>query len=561
MKRDIIHKRSGETAALLRLALFAVLLAGPFAASAQTGTTPAANVVPWSAIYPDGIPYKLNNGDVVYIPVGGGIPPGPSEEEIHQKRVWNETRKERKIILEGTFKGSGTFIFEGSTITYRRESGEYPIVTVNARYWGDEHWGLGIPTGRFKLPFYIGPEDFELEQTEGAKPVKVTKSKYRFEVYFEKPEVTEGEASRYSITITPSKQAEPENKQETAAKTIAVAAASKTQTGTKPVKIEVPSVKTERKPAPVDPRGAIPGGLKASRGGDFHYNGFSDTIYYKPDGPDGPVLEYGLDGDDELEEQERPDPALHFIGGYDMNNDHRVDLVGWRFVESDSETIIEVGYAESGKLEKWHAIGVLGVPEGVSWDLYCGNLTGHSNLNSILWHSPGLGALGYWPDGKGVDSWVTIPGEYKGPEWKVLGVGRFYGSTGSRASILFQCGADMIGCVTPDGKFTELGRLDDGWEIAAVGTISNSGYTDLILFNAKLNQVGMWAGGLSRNWTSLGFVETGTVIEGAGDYDGDGPIDLLARKADGTMGCYPKADLSKFRSFGYSKDPSWVVIP
>ena len=197
------------------LGLALLISAVPFAASAQTETKPAANAGPWSAIYPDGVPYKLTNGDVVYIPIGGGIPPGPSEEEIHQSRVWDETRKEHKIILEGTFKGSGTFIFESSTISYRHESGEYPIVTVNARYWGDKGWGLGIPTGTFKLPFYIGPEDFELEQTEGAKPVKVTKSKYRVEVYFEKPEVTEGEASRYSITITSSKQAKAKKKQET----------------------------------------------------------------------------------------------------------------------------------------------------------------------------------------------------------------------------------------------------------------------------------------------------------------------------------------------------------
>ena len=335
-------------------------------------------------------------------------------------------------------------------------------------------------------------------------------------------------------------------RQETKAKTSSVAA-SETQTGTKSVSI--------------DPRDAIPSGLKASRGGDLHYNGYSDTIYYKPDGSKGPELEYGLDGCADLEKQEGLDPALHFIGGYDMNNDHGGDLVAWRFVETDSGRSIEVGYHESGKLDKWRVIGVLGVPEGVNWNLYCGNLTGHAWLNSILWHSPGSGMLGYWADGKGVDSWVSIPGEYKGPEWKVLGLGRFYGATEARASVLFQYGDNTIGHVTTDGKFTELGRLDDGLKIVALGNFSNKGYTDLILFNSKLNQVGMWESGRSRNWKSLGFVDAGTVIEGAGDYDSDGVIDLLARKADGTMGCYLKGDLNKFKSFGYKKDPSWIVIP
>ena len=76
--------------------------------------------------------------------------------------------------------------------------------------------------------------------------------------------------------------------------------AASAQTGTKPAKVEAKTgTKTEKNTAAFNPRGAIPGGLKASRGGDLHYNGISDTIFYKPDGPDGPVLEYGLDGDNE----------------------------------------------------------------------------------------------------------------------------------------------------------------------------------------------------------------------------------------------------------------------
>ena len=51
------------------------------------------------------------------------------------------------------------------------------------------------------------------------------------------------------------------------------------------------------------------------------------------------------------------------------------------------------------------------------------------------------------------------------------------------------------------------------------------------------------------------------MIEGAGDYDSDNALDLLARQGDGAMGYYPKADLTRFVPFGYKKDSSWTVIP
>lgn len=252
-----------------------------------------------------------------------------------------------------------------------------------------------------------------------------------------------------------------------------------------------------------------------------------------------------------------------------MDMDHRVDLVAWREVEGETGSSIEVGYGKSGKMDDWHVIGNLGVPEGVVWDVYCGNLTGRWNRNSILWHSPTLGAMGYWPDGQGVNSWVSIPGEFKAPEWQVLGLGDFTESLRSlrgakkpRASVLFLRGSSIVGYVTPDdGKFTELGRLDEGWEIAAIGDFTKSGCDDLVVFHSKLRQVGLWENGRQSKWRSLGAFGAGTVIEGAGDYDSDNELDLLARQGDGAMGYYPKADLTRFVPFGYKKDSSWTVIP
>ncbi len=305
-------------------------------------------------------------------------------------------------------------------------------------------------------------------------------------------------------------------------------------------------------------------GRKTTRG-DFHYNGLSDVIYVRKEA-NGIRLEYGLDGVNDLQEQnagdrQLPDPSFRFLGGYDMDKDHRVDIVAWRAVENDSGKHIEVGYGKSGELDDWHVIGMLGIPDGVDWDLYCGNLSGHWDRNSILWHSPSLGTMGYWPDGKGVESWITIPGEYKGPEWKILGLGDFTSAKKPRDSVLLRFGPNTIATVSANGKYTNLGWLGEDWKVVAIDDFSNDGCDDLILFNETLRQVGKWDDGKISKWSSIGFVEEGTAIEGAGDYDGDGWTDLLVRQPDGAMGYFPKADLNKFVPFGYKKDSSWTVIP
>ncbi|MBR3505949.1 MAG: hypothetical protein IKO02_02750 [Lentisphaeria bacterium] len=123
------------------------------------------------------------------------------------ERIWEEGIGQRKIILTGQFFGNGTFVFEGDTISYRHETREYPSnVTINDAIWG-------LPSKPFKLPFQIETANFELKQTKGDRPVKLTKvSDERFEVFFKDPKSPPGSNECfYSITITPkSSSAKPE---------------------------------------------------------------------------------------------------------------------------------------------------------------------------------------------------------------------------------------------------------------------------------------------------------------------------------------------------------------
>ena len=513
---------------------------------------------------------------------------GATTTTSKSEKIWEDGIKNRSITLTGQFFGNGTFIFEGRTITYRHETREYPsMVQVNDAIWG-------MPTKPFLLPFEIETAEFTVKQTKGDRRLKVTKvGDNRFEIFVKDPEGPPGSSlCQYAVTITPGKPVEPKNNKSSVAKpqpqdkAVHIFSDGNTQEESPATTSQAQAKNADNQPrqtaknANNQPRQAAknaPAGIqpdekdindgRLTTPGDFHYNGTSDVVYAKVE-EDGTDLEYCLDGRDDLEEQGTLDPSVRIVGARDMDMDHRVDLVAWREVETGSGKSIEVGYGKSGKMDDWHEIGTLGVSDDAEWDIFCGNLTGRWNRNSILWHSPTLGALGYWPDGKGVTSWVSIPGEFKAPEWKVLGLGDFTESLRSlrgakkpRASVLFLRGGSIVGYVTPDdGKFTELGRLDDGWEIAAIGDFTKSGCDDLVLFHPRLRQVGLWENGLQTKWRTLGAFGAGTVIEGAGDYDGDGALDLLARQGDGAMGYYPKADLTRFVPFGYKKDSSWTVI-
>lgn len=118
-----------------------------------------------------------------------------------KKKKWNDSIKDRKIILSGNFQGSGTFIFEGNTIRYQHERGLYPDpVFVNEKSWRVEN-------RPFVLPFEIETAHPEMVKTKGENPVKLSIiNDQRFEVYFNDPRSPSATHSTgYSITITPGK--------------------------------------------------------------------------------------------------------------------------------------------------------------------------------------------------------------------------------------------------------------------------------------------------------------------------------------------------------------------
>ena len=139
-------------------------------------------------------------------------------------------------------------------------------------------------------------------------------------------------------------------------------------------------------------------------------------------------------------------------------------------------------------------------------------------------------------------------------------MGDFINDSVHKDAVLFRYGGNAFVEITANNGYRVLGTPGSDWDVVAIGDFSNDGVDDLILYNASSGMVGKWADGVETGWSRLGPVDAGTSIEGAGDYNGDGSMDLLARKSDGTMGYYASANLSQFTSFGYTMNSSWAVI-
>ena len=125
---------------------------------------------------------------------------GPDPYVIQAAAQWNDGIKERKIEIKAVIRGRGAFVFEGNTISYRRETGDYPdSVKVNGRRWSRPG------TKTFELPFQVETAHPEMAKTEGENPVEMTKiDDKKFEVIFEDSEPPSRTHSPvYTVTITP----------------------------------------------------------------------------------------------------------------------------------------------------------------------------------------------------------------------------------------------------------------------------------------------------------------------------------------------------------------------
>ena len=81
----------------------------------------------------------------------------------------------------------------------------------------------------------------------------------------------------------------------------------------------------------------------------------------------------------------------------------------------------------------------------------------------------------------------------------------------------------------------DIGKLESGWSVAAIGDFAGDGIDDIVLVNSNENDaVFIWDNGDRSTQHYVGMLQAD--IEAVGDYDGDGKEDLLLREYDSCWG-------------------------
>jgi hypothetical protein len=85
-------------------------------------------------------------------------------------------------------------------------------------------------------------------------------------------------------------------------------------------------------------------------------------------------------------------------------------------------------------------------------------------------------------------------------------------------------------------KTQSVGKLESGWEVAAVGDFEGDGIDDIMVLDRNTNNVWIWDDGNSQTKRWRGTLGEGFEIEASGDYNGDGCSDLLLREYNSGWG-------------------------
>ena len=297
---------------------------------------------------------------------------------------------------------------------------------------------------------------------------------------------------------------------------------------------------------------------------DIDGNGISDVMFVWTG--NNYAHGYWMNGTSEWQSANSNHPAeWDNLGCYDMTGDGKADSVLFGNVTSEAGIHgAYIGYyADANDLpdgSTWVNIGYLTNEDDIQWKNVVGNLTGNaSGVNSIVWYTYELGALGAWTDG--TENWVSI-GTGFDASWTLIGCGDFSGDGRDQVVMAHNSGAEYH-AIDIDGTWTNLGTSDSGWEVRAIGDFAGDDRDDIVAFHKETGIVAMWGDGLVSNWLQLGQLDaTDWFVVGAGDYNGDAKDDLLVRQySTGMLGYYSGGNMETgWVELGRGVDMNWTVI-
>ncbi len=307
----------------------------------------------------------------------------------------------------------------------------------------------------------------------------------------------------------------------------------------------------------VEDRSMIPDVTKS----DIDANGISDVMFQYIGGQG--QIGFWMNGTDEWKSTNtfHSTDTWEVLGSYDMDANGKADslLIGNAEVNGVRGTF--VGYYADGEDtdENWVNISFLIGSEDWEWKNKVGNLTGNAGKNSIVWHSPKLGALGVWIDG--TDEWVGFDSRYDGRAFELIGCGDFTGT--GKDTIVMSSYNGRLFTIDLNGTTESLGDAAwSGWDVRAIADFAGDGKDDIVLFHKATGSMVLCADGNLDSYVSIGQLAADDwFIVGAGDYNGDKKDDLLVRQySTGMLGYYVSGDTSKWVEMGRGVDMNWTVI-
>jgi hypothetical protein len=188
----------------------------------------------------------------------------------------------------------------------------------------------------------------------------------------------------------------------------------------------------------------------------------------------------------------------------------------------------------------------------------------NTNGDTVLWNSsPGSGFTGFTGQNLGM---VNL-------SYYIQGVGDFNGD--GKADILWRStnGDTVLWNSNPGSGFTgftgqDLGIVDPSYLIEGVGDFNGDGKAG-ILWRSTSGDVVLWnstpgAGFTGFTGQDLGIVDAGWQIQGAGDYNGDGKADILWRYTNGDTLLWNSNPGSGYTGFTGQDlsvvDPGWNIF-
>ena len=145
------------------------------------------------------------------------------------------------------------------------------------------------------------------------------------------------------------------------------------------------------------------------------------------------------------------------------------------------------------------------------------------------------GSIGVVLDGTTYkDIWHVDAGEFK--PWTLEGTGSFDDGA-DKLVMINNCNNQVCLWTNKDTTFStwnweteSVGKLEDGWEIAAIGDFERDGIDDIVVLDRNSGNVWVWDNGDGNSARWRGTLGEGFEIEAVGDYNGDGKDDLLLRE-------------------------------